>query len=240
VQRIDSSEAPPSQIAFQLNSILDFGAALKVGTKQALGKVKSRKKDGTPQRCVEVKWTAGTERILCFDEANGSLVSIEYPRRDDPYALDISKVEYSAFDNLGDKRIPHEVHAFRDKAVIVTTKITELTPITEEDPGLFAAPTNSEFWPQCGDIQTPELVNHVFPKYPTSAKMHGEQGRVVFYAVIETDGTLSHLTAIERLTPTLESAAADAIRQWRYKPAACGSTPIRVETSIPVDFWLQR
>jgi TonB family protein len=228
------------QIAFQLNPILDFSAALRVGTKQALGKVKSREKNGNPERCVEVKWTAGTERILCFDDANGSLVSIEYPRRQDPYALDISKVEYSAFDNLGDKRIPHEVHAFRDRAVVVTAKITDLKPITEEDPGLFAAPTNSEFWPQCGDIQTPELVNHVFPKYPTSAKMHGEQGRVVFYAVIETDGTLSHLMPIERLTPTLESAAADAIRQWRYKPAACGSTPIRVETSIPVDFWLQR
>jgi hypothetical protein len=37
----------------------------------------------------------------------------------------------------------------------------------------------------------------------------------------------------------LASAAADAIRQWRYKPAACGSTPIRLETSISVDFWLQ-
>ena len=66
------------------------------------------------------------------------------------------------------------------------------------------------------------------------------QQLLVFYAVIEADGTLSHLTLIQRATPSLESAAADAIRQWHYKPATCGSTPIRVETSIPVDFWLER
>jgi outer membrane biosynthesis protein TonB len=57
--------------------------------------------------------------------------------------------------------------------------------------------------------------------------------------VIEADGTLSHLTLIQRATPALESAAAEAIRQWHYKPAVCGLTAIRMETSIPVDFWLQ-
>jgi TonB family protein len=89
-------------------------------------------------------------------------------------------------------------------------------------------------------MQSPELLNRVHPKYPANARANGEKGIVVFYGVIETDGTLSHLTLIQRATPTLESAAADAIRQWHYRPAACGSTPIRMETSIPVDFWLQR
>jgi outer membrane biosynthesis protein TonB len=61
----------------------------------------------------------------------------------------------------------------------------------------------------------------------------------MFYAVIETDGTLSHLTLIQQVTPALEAAVADAVRQWRYKPAACGSTPVRVETAIAVDFHLR-
>ena len=228
------------EIIFQLDSILDFKTVLKIGTKQSLGKVKTRDKDGVRQKCTEVKWTTGTERVLCFDEANGSLLSVEYPGSENPNPPDISRVEYSAFNKLGDKRIPYEVHAFRGRTAIVTTKVTDVTPITEGDPAPFAPPTNSEFWPQCDDMQSPELVNRVQPKYPTNARSNGEQGRVVFYAVIETDGTLSHLTLIQRATPTLESAVSDAIRQWRYKPAACGSTPIRMETSIPVDFWLQR
>ena len=227
------------QIIFQLDLLLDVKSVLKIGTKQVLGKLKGRDKDGVRQKCTEIKWATGTERVLCFAEANGNLLSVEY-RSENPNPPDISRIEYSAFNKIGDKSIPYEVRALRDRKVVITTKILDVTPITTDNFGPVATPTNSEFWPQCSDMQNPELVNHVQPTYPTIARSNGEQGRVVFYAVIEADGTLSHLTLIQRATPALESAAADAIRQWHHKPAACGSTPIRVETSIPVDFWLQR
>ena len=228
------------EIIFQLDSLLDVKTALNVGAKQVLGKVKSRDKAGVRQKCAEVKWATGTERILCFDEASGNLLNVEYPRLENQNPPDISRIEYRAFNKVGDKRIPFEVRAFRDRTVVLTVKVLEVTPITEDNPALFVTPTNSEFWPQCDDMQKPELVAQVQPSYPTSAWSNGEQGRVVFYGVVESDGTLSHLTVIQRATPVLESAAAEAIRQWHYKPAACGSTPIRVETSIPVDFWLRR
>jgi TonB family protein len=56
--------------------------------------------------------------------------------------------------------------------------------------------------------------------------------------VVEADGSLSHTKIIQRATPGLEEAAIEALRQWRYKPAACGQKPLRTETSIPIDFWL--
>lgn len=68
------------EIIFQLDTLLDFKPVLNVAAKQVLGKVKSRDKDGVRQKCTEVKWTTGTERILCFDETTGSLLSVEYPR----------------------------------------------------------------------------------------------------------------------------------------------------------------
>jgi TonB family protein len=227
------------EIIFQLDLLLNFKTVLKVGVKQVLGKVKNRDKDGVRQKCTEVKWATGTDRVLCFDEANGNLLTVEYPRSESPTPPYFSRVEYSAFNKLGDKRIPYEVHAFRDRTAFVTTKVTDVTHLTEDDPAPFTPPTNSEFWPQCEDMQSSELVNRVQPTYPTNARSRGEQGRVIFYAVIETDGTPSHLTLIQRATPMLESAASAAIGQWHYKPAACGSTPIRTETSIAVDFWLQ-
>jgi TonB family protein len=228
------------EIIFQLDSILDFKTVLKIETKQALGKVKNRDKDGVRQKCAEVKWTTGTERVLCFDETRGNLLSVEFSRAEHQNPPDISRIEYRAFNKVGDKSIPYEARALRDRTVLIATKITDVTPIAEGDPGLFAPPANSEFWPQCDDMRSPELVNRVSPRYPADARRNGEQGRVVFYAVLETDGTLSHMTPIQRVTPRLELAAADALRQWRYKPAACDSTPIRMETSIPVDFWLDR
>jgi TonB family protein len=227
------------EVIFQLETLLNFKTVLKVSEKQILGKVKSHDKDGVRQNCTEVKWSTGTERTLCFDEATGSLLSVEYPRQENQNPPDISRIEYGAFTKVGEKHIPFEIRAFRDRNVVVTIKILEIKPIAEENPALFVVPTNSEFWAQCDDMKEAELASKVQPRYPTSARANGEQGRAVFYAVIESDGTLSHLTGIQRATPTLESAAAEAIRQWRYKPAACGSTAIRVETSIAVDFWLQ-
>jgi TonB family protein len=227
------------EIAFQLDSMLDFKTVFRVAAKEVLGKVKSRDKDGVRRKCTEVKWTSGTERTLCFDEASGNLLSVEYSRLANQNPPDISRIEYGAFNKVGERRIPFEVRAFRDRAVVATAKILEMTPITEVNSALFRAPTNSEFWSQCDDMQNTELVHQVPPNYPSSARANREQGKVVLYAVIESDGTPSHLTIIRRATPALESAAAEAIRQWRYRPAACGSTPIRVETAISVDFWLQ-
>ena len=235
-----STQSFQPEIIFQLDSMLNFDTVLRIGTKQSLGKVKTRNKDGVRQKCTEVKWNTGTERILCFDGANSTLLTTEYPTSENQHSPDISKVEYSSFSKLGDKYIPYQVRAFRDRTAVVTAKVTDITPITESDPASFTPLANSEFWPQCDDMQSPELANRVPPIYPTKARFNGEQGRVVFYAVIETDGTLSQLTLIQRATPALESAALDAVRQWRYKPAACSSVPIRVETSIPVSFWLQR
>ncbi len=227
------------EIIFQLDTLLDLKAVFRLAEKQVLGKVKSRDKDGVRQNCAEVKWTTRTQRILCFDEATGNLLSVEYPSSENSNPPDISRIAYSTFNKVGERRIPFEVRAFRGRTVVATVKVLEITPTTAENPALFLAPTNSEFWPQCDDMQNPELVNPVQPRYPPSARSNGELGRVILYAVIEADGTLSHLTLIQRATPALESAAAEAIRQWHYKPAACGSTSIRVETSLPVDFWLQ-
>jgi len=127
------------------------------------------------------------------------------------------------------------VHA---AAVAPTVKVLEMTPTAQENPSLFVVPTNSEVWAHCDDMQNAELVGRVQPIYPSNARSNGQSGRVVFYAVVEADGTLTRLTIIRKAPPALESAAADAIRQWHYKPAVCESTPIRVETSIAVDFYL--
>ncbi len=70
------------EIIFHLDRMLHLKDAVKVGSKQTLGKVKNREKSGIRQQCTEVKWAWGTERIMCFDEANGALISVEYPRGD--------------------------------------------------------------------------------------------------------------------------------------------------------------
>ncbi len=227
------------EIIFQLDTILHLEDALRVGPKQTLGKVRNREKAGVRQRCTEVKWTRGTDRIMCFDEANSALVSVEYPRGENQNPPEISRIEYRAFSAVGGKLVPYEIRALKTRKVIAAVRVLEIAKITEENPAPFNVPVNAEFWAQCDDVQEAELVDHVQPRYPASARTNHEQGRVILYAVVEADGSLSHMTIIHRATPDLEAAAVEAIRHWHYKPAACGQTPIRAQTSIAMDFWLQ-
>ncbi len=224
---------------FLLDKLLHLKDAFRVWPKQTLGKVSNREKAGVREKCTEVKWTTGTERIMCFDEANGALVSVEYPKRESQIPPEISRIEYSAFNTVGGKLVPYEIRALRDRKVFAAVRVLEIARISEVNPALFDVPVNAEFWAQCDDMQAAEVVDRVQPRYSASARRNHEQGRVVLYAVIEADGSLSHMTIIHRAVPDLEAAAVEAVRHWHYKPAVCGQTPIRVETSIEVDFWLQ-
>jgi TonB family protein len=228
------------EFIFQLESMLDFSVALKVKAKQFLGKVKSSAKDGVQRSCTEVKWEKGTDRILCFDDASGNLIDVEFPRAERQTPPDISRIEYGAFNKIGDKRIPFEAKAFQGKKVILSAKVLDVTPVTEDQPALFVIPVHSEFWMRCDDLQDGDVAARVQPSYPISARQKREQGRAIFYAVIERDGTLSHLTVIQSASPELDAAAAEAVRQWRYTPPSCGSTAIRMVTAIAIDFFLQQ
>jgi TonB family protein len=227
------------QIIFQLDTLLHLKDAFKVRSKQNLGKVKDRGKGGLRQKCTEVKWPKTVERNMCFDDAKGTLVSVDYPRGENQNSPEISRIEYGAFNVAGGKLVPYEIRALRDGKVIATVKILEITNITEENPAHFTVPVNSEFWAQCDDLQEAELIDRTQPVYPPSARANHEQGRVILYAVLEADGLPSHLTIIRHATPGLEAAAVEAVRHWHYKPAACGQIAIRIETSIETDFWLE-
>ena len=227
------------QIIFQLDTLLQLKNALKVRSKQSLGKVKDREKSGLRQKCTEVKWTKATERIMCFDDANGALVSVDYPRRENQSPPEISRIEYSAFNAVGGKLVPYEIRALRDGKITAAVKVLEITKTTDENPAHFTVPVNAEFWAQCNNLRGAEPIDHIQPVYPPNARANHEHGRVIFYAVVEVDGSLSHLTIIRRVTPSLDAAALEALRHWHYKPALCEQTPIRMEMSMEMDFWLE-
>ncbi len=228
------------ELIFLFDKLLHLKDALKLAPKETLTKVKRREKAGVRQDCTEVKWQPRNARILCFDAANGALLSTDYPENENMLPPEISRIEYSALTPVAGRLIPYETQAMRGRKIILSVKVLDISKIVMENPERFKIQPGTEFWAACYGGHEAELANRIQPPYPLSARSSGEQGRVIFYAVIEADGSLSHLTLIHRAPPDLEAASLQAIRQWRYKPATCGQTPIRVETSIPVEFALQR
>jgi TonB family protein len=79
------------------------------------------------------------------------------------------------------------------------------------------------------------LVTKIDPVYPEAARKLKTQGPVVLDAVIAPDGSVEKLRALsgpEILVP----AAKAAVSLWKYEPYSSDGNPVRVETTITVEF----
>jgi protein TonB len=88
-------------------------------------------------------------------------------------------------------------------------------------------------------ISTGLLVQRVEPVYPGVALRAHIQGTVTLAAIISREGNIENLKLISG-HPLLVPAAIDAVKQWRYKPYMLSGEPLEVETTIIVNFHLDR
>ena len=88
--------------------------------------------------------------------------------------------------------------------------------------------------PQVG---TNYLLERVEPDYPEDAKQQHIQGPVVLKALVNSDGSVREVKVVSG-NSHLVKAAADAVRQWRFRPHLLAGKPIEFETRITVNFQL--
>jgi TonB family protein len=82
-----------------------------------------------------------------------------------------------------------------------------------------------------------QILSKSEPAYPEQARAAGRQGLAVLDAIIGEDGSVQQVHAISG-DALLVKAAADAVRQWKFKPYQFSGRPVRVETTIAVEFQL--
>ncbi len=81
------------------------------------------------------------------------------------------------------------------------------------------------------------LVKKVPPVYPRAAVQAHIQGAVDLMATISKDGNVTNIQAVSG-DPLLKRAAADAVKQWKYKPYYLDGQAIEIQTQITVNFKL--
>ena len=83
------------------------------------------------------------------------------------------------------------------------------------------------------------LVKKVQPTYPPSAiRMHLE-GAVQLMATISKTGNISAVKIVSG-EPLLAQAAADAVKQWKYKPYYLNGDPVEIQTQVTINFKLPK
>jgi protein TonB len=87
-----------------------------------------------------------------------------------------------------------------------------------------------------GDVKEPQVVTRVEPAYPAEARMSGVTGIVILVILIDKTGEVRQVLPIKELDHGLSEAAADAVKQWRFRPATLNGKAVDVLYNLTVRY----
>ena len=83
------------------------------------------------------------------------------------------------------------------------------------------------------------LLSHPKPAYPAPALRERQQGTVVVLAQIDVGGRVSEASIVRHSgSLTLNRAAINEVRRWKFEPALHNGQPIAANVQVPVNYRL--
>ena len=102
-----------------------------------------------------------------------------------------------------------------------------------------AAPMEAPVAPGQVADRDPQPVRSPAPRYPREAQRRGESGTVVLRVHIDADGRPRDIDLVEGSgSRSLDRAAVDAVRRWRFDPAVRNGRPTEGTLQVPITFRL--
>jgi protein TonB len=88
---------------------------------------------------------------------------------------------------------------------------------------------------------SPVAISSPAPTYPADAFRNGESGTVVLRIHVGPDGIPYSVDLVQSSrSRSLDRAASDAVRRWRFRPAQRNGEPVPGEVQVPIVFTADR
>lgn len=84
--------------------------------------------------------------------------------------------------------------------------------------------------------EPPVPVRTVAPDYPREMRARSISGVVMVHCMIDSQGNVSEATVAKSTNENFDSAAVDAVKKWKFKPALEDGNPVAMAVTIPIKF----
>ena len=107
--------------------------------------------------------------------------------------------------------------------------------------GLVATMSADDPAPPPPDVESEALLKvFVPPAYPGEALKAKRDGRVEVDFIVDENGSVTEVKAVDSTDPMFDAPALEAVRRWKFEPALSGGTRIAMGMSGPVAFSIAR
>ena len=87
-------------------------------------------------------------------------------------------------------------------------------------------------------VSVPEAIYSPEPSFSEEARKAKFQGVVLLLVVVGKDGRPSNIRVGQSLGMGLDEKAMEAVKSWRFRPAALNGQPVATQIAVQVDFHL--
>ena len=203
---------------WQLMQALTSYGRLELQREETANKIKTKKKNGTSSRCIEVTRDGFPIRELCFSDDAAHLTSEHYLPSDRTY-------EFTDYRPVGTEFFPGIIDVYDGKALSAQFSVSKLEEKGIDHDFLLEKPTQAEWRPWCA---SPETGGD--PLTPIFSRMVRSKGEATIYGALGTDGQWHNVHVLESGGTAHDTDVLEALKKERWKQTTCGGVPIVIET----------
>jgi TonB family protein len=199
-------------------------------------KQKQRTEDGAEIACLTVKDEngKGKPQDICVDPTSHDILSVEWKEPPD----ESHREQFADYFDFGGHRYPHKLELLVNGSKVVTAHVESLTATTFND-ALLAPPKDAIERRLCAGMKHAIPVSTPDPLYPKSASQNRLAGDTIVAMTVLTDGSVTDIQLIGRSAQSMDEATLETLRNWKFKPATCGTEPVISDIQVVVSFRMQ-